>query len=93
MAAPLVTSILHRVNEARLAAGKRPMGFINPALYAARPEIFNDVTSGNMTDPDDPTGGNCGTGIGFTAVPGYDPVSGLETPRYPKWDAYFLSLP
>lgn len=42
---------------------------------------------------DDITDGNnpgCGTD-GFTAVSGWDPVTGLGTPNYPKMLAYFLS--
>lgn len=93
MSTPLTASIVNLINEARLKAGKSPVGFIKPALYKAPADIFNDVTVGNMTDPDNPAAGNCGTGIGFSAVPGYDPVSGLGTPRYEKWEAYFLSLP
>lgn len=37
LSAPLAANILNRVDEARLAAGKPPVTFINPALYAARP--------------------------------------------------------
>lgn len=43
------------------------MGFVNPALYS-HPEILNDITNG--TNP------GCGT-PGFSAVPGWDPVTGL----------------
>ena len=30
---------------------------------------------------------------GFTAVPGWDPLSGLGTPNYPKLLEVFISLP
>lgn len=57
MSTPLTASIVNLIDEARLKAGKTPVGFINPALYKAPADIFNDVTGGNMTDPDNPTAG------------------------------------
>lgn len=44
----------------------RRVGFVNAALYA-HPDAFNDVTSGNNR--------------GFKARAGWDPVTGLGTPR------------
>lgn len=80
---PTVGSILTLVNQARLAVGKGTIGFINPTLYA-NPGVLNDIT----------TGGNQGCGTaGFTAVEGWDPVTGLGTPNFPKLVARFLSLP
>ena len=80
---PTVGSILTLVNEARFAVGKSSIGFVNPTLYA-NPGILNDITAG----------GNQGCGTpGFTAVPGWDPVTGLGTPNFPKLTAKFLSLP
>ncbi|KAK1574290.1 Pro-kumamolisin [Colletotrichum navitas] len=81
--APVVGSIINLINEKRIAAGKQPVGFINPTLYA-HPEILNDVTNGNNP--------GCGT-QGFSAVPGWDPVTGLGTPNYPEMEKLFLSLP
>lgn len=60
-----------------------PVGFINPVLYE-HPEVFNDITSGHNP--------GCGT-YGFEAVEGWDPVTGLGTPNYPKLLELFLSLP
>jgi tripeptidyl-peptidase-1 len=53
-------------NDARIAAGKSPLGFLNPFIYAY-PGIFNDVTSGNNP--------GCST-TGFEAAAGWDPVTG-----------------
>ena len=64
---PIFASIINRINEERLAVGKNPVGFVNPTLYA-NPWALNDITNG--TNP------GCGT-VGFSAVPGWDPVSGL----------------
>lgn len=84
MAAPLVAGIFNRINEERIAAGKGPIGFANPTLYA-HPEMFNDITKGNQA------GGGCGTN-GFSAVAGWDPVTGLGTPRYADMLEVFMAL-
>ncbi|KAH9831685.1 protease S8 tripeptidyl peptidase I protein [Teratosphaeria destructans] len=80
---PIFGSIINRINEERIAVGKSPVGFLNPTLYA-HPEVLNDITNG--TNP------NCGT-VGFSAVKGWDPVTGIGTPNYPKLLELFLSLP
>lgn len=54
-----------------------PLGFINPALYkigtsARYLQDFHDITSGNNTN---------GQVVGFNAIPGWDPVTGLGTPN------------
>jgi tripeptidyl-peptidase-1 len=71
------------LNEARIAAKKGPIGFLNPTLYA-HPEAFHDITVGS----------NPGRGSdGFKAQPGWDPVTGLGSPDYTKLEKVFLSLP
>jgi len=82
---PVVGSILTLINDARLAIGKRPIGFINPTIYSSRfAHLFNDITQG----------GNQGCGTpGFTATTGWDPVTGLGTPNFPKLLAAWLELP
>lgn len=79
--APVTASILTLINEARFNIGKGSLGFVNPTFYA-NPWLFNDITNG--TNP------GCGT-QGYSAVPGWDPVTGLGTPNYPKLLSYFLS--
>lgn len=79
---PVVGSIITLINEQLVAAGKSPVGFINPVLYD-NPDALNDITSG--TNP------GCGT-EGFSAEPGWDPVTGLGTPNYEKLLQVFLSL-
>lgn len=64
-------------------AGKGPIGFVNPTLYA-NPDMFNDITSGGNQ--------GCGTS-GFEAVVGWDPVTGLGTPKYERMRDVFMSLP
>lgn len=80
---PLVAGIITLLNEDRAAIGKKPIGFLNPVFYA-HPEMFNDVTVGSNP--------GCGTD-GFKTAPGWDPVTGLGTPNYPKMREVFLSLP
>jgi tripeptidyl-peptidase-1 len=80
---PTFGSIVTLINAARLDVGKSSIGFMNPSLYA-NPSILNDITSG----------GNQGCGTpGYMAVKGWDPVTGLGTPNFPKMVAYYLSLP
>ncbi|KAI0093129.1 subtilisin-like protein [Irpex rosettiformis] len=83
--APALGAMLYAINDARLAVGKKPIGFINPAIYSpAFQDAFNDITNG--TNP------GCGT-EGFSAVEGWDPVSGVGTPNYPKLLQKWLELP
>lgn len=46
---PTVSAIITLINEQRVKAKKKPVGFINPVLYA-NPSALNDITSGS--DPD-----------------------------------------
>ncbi|PSS03203.1 Pro-kumamolisin [Coniella lustricola] len=81
--APVFASMINMINEERLQAGKSPVGFINEALYA-NPQVMNDITNG--TNP------GCGT-VGFSAVKGWDPLTGLGTPNYAKMKKLFMTLP
>jgi len=80
---PIFASIVTRINDMRLKMGKTSIGFINPALYS-NPQVLNDITNG--------TNVGCGTN-GFSAVPGWDPVTGLGTPNYPRMLELFINLP
>lgn len=81
--APVIGAIFTLINGERMDAGKGPIGFVNPTLYS-HPEMFNDIT----------VGGNQGCGTkGFESVPGWDPVTGMGTPIYPKMRDVFMNLP
>ncbi|ERT03130.1 hypothetical protein HMPREF1624_01435 [Sporothrix schenckii ATCC 58251] len=82
VAAPVWAAVLTQVNEARLRANKTAVGHVQPVLYK-HPEVFTDVVEGSNP--------GCGT-IGFVATAGWDPVSGLGTPIFPKLRDLFLSL-
>ncbi|KAJ7495305.1 family S53 protease [Mycena latifolia] len=72
--APTFASVIALINDLLVAAGKSPLGFLNPFLYSATGRAaFNDVTSG--TNP------GCSTS-GFSARAGWDPVTGLGTPNF-----------
>lgn len=74
MSAPIFASLVNRINEKRLKAGKGTVGFINPALYAA-PWILNDITKGYNTGCGGSTKGL--NVVGFNASVGWDPVTGM----------------
>lgn len=80
---PTFGGVVALLNDARVAAGKSPMGFLNPFIYA-HPAIFNDVLSGNNP--------GCST-TGFEAAAGWDPVTGYGTPNYPRMLEAALALP
>jgi len=82
---PVVGSMITLINDARLAAGKGPVGFLNPSIYSPNfTSAFNDITSGGNQ--------GCGT-AGFTATTGWDPVTGVGTPNLTKLMPLFLALP
>jgi len=72
--APIFAGIIALINAQLLAAGKPPLGFLNPWLYA-NPQMFTDITKGS--NPYE----KC---QGFLAAPGWDPVTGMGTPLYPQ---------
>jgi tripeptidyl-peptidase I len=80
---PVFGSVVTMINNERLAAGKGPVGFLNPTLYA-NPAALNDITLGDNQ--------GCGT-QGFRAVKGWDPLTGLGTPNYPALLEVFMALP
>ena len=79
--APILAGVIALINAERQAVKdatgqpvKGSVGFINPVLYA-HPEILNDILVGDNH--------GCGT-AGFTCQAGWDPVTGLGTPKYAK---------
>ncbi|GKZ77719.1 hypothetical protein AnigIFM56816_000500 [Aspergillus niger] len=80
---PIFSSVINRIIEKRIAAGKGPLGFLNPVLYR-NAWALNDITNGSNP--------GCGT-EGFYTAPGWDPVTGLGTPNFPKLLDVFLNLP
>ncbi|KAG6227008.1 hypothetical protein E4U25_007919, partial [Claviceps purpurea] len=56
--------------------------------------LFNDVVKGNqhLGGPYDSRYPSVCGNDGFSAVPGWDPVTGLGTPKYPEMLKYFVNL-
>ncbi|KAJ7504162.1 family S53 protease [Mycena galericulata] len=69
---PIFASVVGLINDQLISAGKSPLGFLNPFLYA-NADALNDVTAGSNP--------GCGT-EGFPAKAGWDPVTGLGTPNF-----------
>ncbi|KAI0676459.1 subtilisin-like protein [Trametes maxima] len=72
---PTFASVVALLNDRVLAAGGKPLGFLNPLLYSKGVAALNDVTEGSNP--------GCGTD-GFPAVEGWDAVTGLGTPDFQK---------
>ncbi|KAJ7485842.1 peptidase S8/S53 domain-containing protein [Mycena latifolia] len=90
-AAPTAASIITLVNDARLAAGKSPVGFINPAIYSSHfAGAFNDIVSGTSQGC---KGWQGDRGGGFQAVSGWDAATGLGTPNLGILIEKWLALP
>ena len=77
-ATPTAAAVIALVNDALIAAGKPPLGFLNPWLYSKGYEAFTDVTSGSAIGCQ-----GLGSGLGFPAKKGWDAVSGFGTPNFP----------
>jgi len=87
--APVFAGMVSLVNAARKAAGKSSLGWLNPALYAFSSKfILNDITSGNNKC----NANNLCCSQGFTAAPGWDPVTGLGSVNFTAFKQVFLSL-
>lgn len=77
--APVLASAVLRMNAERMAAGRRPIGYLSPLLYGPLAGAIQDVTAGNT---DIFRNGYC-----CTAGPGYDMASGLGAPNIGSWPA------
>jgi tripeptidyl-peptidase-1 len=89
---PIVAGIATLLNDRRLNAGKKPLGFINPLLYQMakdRPNAFHDITVGHNRCT---LGGTC-CKYGYGATTGWDPVTGLGTFSFTNAAAYIDNLP
>jgi len=70
---PAFAGLISLLNEHRLAAGQKPMGYLNPWIYQ-NPQAFTDVTLGT----------NAIGGFGYECTIGWDPATGLGTPKFDK---------
>ncbi|KAF2848021.1 subtilisin-like protein [Plenodomus tracheiphilus IPT5] len=88
--APAFAGVVALLNDARLRAKKPSLGFLNPLLYS-NPDALNDVVLGKSTGCDGlarfhgpPNGSPVIPYASWNATSGWDPVSGLGTPNFPK---------
>ena len=83
-ASPTAAGIFGLLNDRRASSGKKPLGFLNPFIYA-NAAAFNDITKGKNN--------GCGSTSGFPAAAGWDAATGLGSPNYPKLAAAVDALP
>ncbi|KAH9053813.1 peptidase S8/S53 domain-containing protein [Lactarius vividus] len=69
----IVAGIISLLNDYRISQGRPPLGFLNPWLYGGGLNGLNDIVSGSNP--------GCSTN-GFSAIVGWDPVTGLGTPDF-----------
>jgi tripeptidyl-peptidase-1 len=92
--APVFAAMITLINDERIAAGKKPLGFLNPVLYKLDSSVWNDITSGRN---------NCAARgydefrivcceQGFRAAQGWDPATGLGTPKFQLLRKALLAL-
>mmetsp|Transcript_19646 Transcript_19646/g.21860 ORF Transcript_19646/g.21860 Transcript_19646/m.21860 type:complete len:590 (+) Transcript_19646:17-1786(+) len=89
---PIVAGIITLLNDKRLDAGKKPLGFLNPLLYkmqAENPSAYQDITEGTNKCT---SGGVC-CKDGYGCSKGWDPPTGLGTPNYGEMAKYIANLP
>ncbi|KAH8997665.1 peptidase S8/S53 domain-containing protein [Lactarius hatsudake] len=73
LATPVVAGIISLLNDWLISTDRQPLGFLNPWLYGMGRAALNDITEGS----------NPGCGVdGFSAIAGWDPVTGLGTPNF-----------
>lgn len=83
--APAFAGVVALLNAARKSHGLPSLGFINPLLYAA-PSAFTDIVNGAGTGcqgrPE--FAADEGGSAKWNATEGWDPVTGLGTPRFER---------
>ena len=80
------------LNDARIHAGNKPLGFLNPLIYSLNGKGFNDITDGNNPGCGTPgfnvsvsgSGKRLVLNIYDQATPGWDAVTGFGTPDFGK---------
>jgi len=89
-ATPLFSALVTLFNQDRLNAGKSTLGFVNPLIYKMYSLNRNTYYNSNITGG--PNDGGC-PGLGFIAVPGWNPVTGVGSPNFGAMRQYIATLP
>ena len=79
---PTVAGMVSVINDMLINDGKAPVGFINPVLYQNANNIGVDILTGNNKQ---------GCPSGFSAVPGWDAITGVGSPLFDKLKAALVS--
>lgn len=90
---PVFAAMLTLVNGNRMVAGKKPLGFVNPALYNLDASAFNDITSGENNCAAGAQGQQTCCQYGFTATKGWDPLTGRGSVNFPVFAKALEALP
>ena len=90
-ASPTFTGVISLLNDARMAAGKAPLGFLNPLIYkiapvAANANAFNDAIAGANAGCD-------GFSPAFPAWKNWDAATGWGSPDYRLLKPIVMALP
>jgi len=72
---PTFAAVISLVNDALIAAGRPPLGFLNPWIYGGAYKALTDITEGSSI--------GCNSS-GFPAAVGWDAVTGYGTPNFKK---------
>jgi len=87
---PAVAGMISMINYGRLKEGKSSLGFLNPSLYELYAKdpgyYFNDVVEGHNI------GCEVDDDIGFYAADGWDPITGVGTPKFSRLYSALLAL-
>ena len=85
--APVMGSIVARLNQYQKLRNKPRLGFLNPLLYSMDASVFTDIVEGDNWSTEDMECMNRtdgGSDWGYKASKGWDPVYGLGTPNVEK---------
>jgi len=89
---PIFAAVAALLTAEYMRVTGKQFGFLNQFLYqmyAADPTTFNDIVGGDNICPE----GSCTPMCrGYIATYGWDPVTGLGSPNYPRMLAYVRSL-
>jgi len=91
-ACPVFSSIIALLNDARLAKGLKPLGFLNPWLYSYGVRGLTDITLGgsvgcsgiNGQTGKPVPGGSVIPYASWNATVGWDPATGLGVPDFER---------
>ncbi|MCJ1328981.1 hypothetical protein MMC10_005658 [Thelotrema lepadinum] len=98
-AAPVWAAVVGLLNDARLRAGQKQLGFLNPLLYSSLYKGLTDITGGqavgcngvNGQTGQPVPGAGIVPGAAWNATTGWDPATGLGVPDFQALKTLVLS--